>query len=120
MTNLSRAFEAYSKPISPTRTTRDLEYKVLARITHKLKAASEEPNTKLPVLAKALHENRRLWSAFAVDVANERNMLPVDVRARILYLAEFTWHQTSLILQGKASCNDLISVNMSILRGLKN
>lgn len=120
MTNSSRAFEAYSNSVLPTRTSRDLEYKVLARITRKLKVASENPDIKFPVLANALHENRRLWSAFAVDVANQKNMLPEDVRARILYLAEFTWWQTSLILQGKGSCSDLISVNMSILRGLRN
>lgn len=113
------AQNAYRQVASPTRTARSAEYEVVARITHRLRTATHQGRTAFPELVSALNENRRLWSAFAEDVANPNNALPQDLRARIAYLAEFTFVQTSKILAGTASALPLIEINTAIMRGLR-
>lgn len=113
------AQNAYRQVASPTRTARSAEYEVVARITHRLRTANHQGRTAFPELVAALDENRRLWSAFAEDVANPQNALPKDLRARIAYLAEFTFGQTSKILAGTASALPLIEINTAIMRGLR-
>lgn len=71
-------------------------------------------------LIHAMHENRTLWNALAVDVASSENELPEDLRARIFYLAEFVTHHTRRVLQEKATAVALLEVNVAILGGLKN
>lgn len=76
-------------------------------------------NKDYPSLASALHENNRLWMAFAIDVANPDNLLPDDLRARIVYLADFTRQHTHKVLQKNETAVPLIEINAAIMRGLK-
>lgn len=110
---------AYRQIAAPTRTARSAEYEVVARITARLRAAVTKGQPAFPDLAAALDENRRLWTAFAEDVANPGNTLPQDLRARIFFLAEFTFNQTGKILAGTASATPLIEINTAIMRGLQ-
>ncbi len=111
------AQRAYAPTAAPTRSARSIEYDVIARITYRLKAAIEQG--KLPPLLEALHENRKLWRTLAIDVADDENLLPDDLRARIFYLAEFTSHHTGEVIRKKVSAVPLLEVNTAILRGLK-
>lgn len=111
------AQRAYAPTTAPTRSARSIEYDVIARITYRLKAAIEQGN--LPLLLEALHENRKLWRTLAIDVADDENLLPDDLRARIFYLAEFTSHHTGEVIRKKVSAVPLLEVNTAILRGLK-
>ncbi len=110
---------AYSTPGQPTRTDRGTEYQIFARITHRLKAANTLGSIGFSALARALHENRRLWTALASDVAEDDNQLPPLLRARIFYLAEFTNQHTSKVLAGDATAEVLIDINTAIMRGLR-
>lgn len=114
-----KAQNAYAAGAAPIRTTKSLEYEVIARVTHKLKSASKSQQTDFPAFAKALDDNRRLWQIFASDVASDHNGLPAAVRAQIFYLAEFTFEHTRKVLSRKETANDLIEINTAILRGLK-
>ncbi|SFT96306.1 flagellar protein FlaF [Sedimentitalea nanhaiensis] len=71
-------------------------------------------------LAEALHDNRKLWNIFAIDVADPGNSLPKDLKARLFYLAEFTNHHTSKVLARQASVEPLLEVNTAIMRGLRS
>lgn len=117
MNALHQAKTAYGTTQKTTRTPRGLEYEAFARITHSLKFA--ERNNRFNELAAALHQNRKLWTILASDVAEDSNGLPEELRARIFYLAEFTNIQTRRILKKKASVEILIDVNTSIMRGLR-
>lgn len=119
MNALSQAHRAYSAMSAPTRTARSAEYDAVARITQKLQKAAVQGPAGFPALAEALHDNRKLWNIFAVDVAGTRNPLPAELRARIFYLAEFTHHHTGQVLAGRASAETLIDINTAILRGLR-
>lgn len=113
------ARSAYAAPGQPARTPRGTEYELFARITHRLKAAHAGGNPDFAALAHALHDNRRLWTALAADVADAGNGLPAELRARIFYLSQFTGQHTSKVLSGAASPEVLIDINTTIMRGLR-
>ncbi|PWE32370.1 flagellar biosynthesis regulatory protein FlaF [Maritimibacter sp. 55A14] len=118
--NASRTAQmGYGAATAPIRTPRGTEYEAFARITHRLRAAAETGGTGLSQLAEALHENRRLWTILAADVAEPGNSLPPQLRAQIFYLAEFTIKHSGEILRGKADAAPLIEINTAIMRGLR-
>lgn len=119
MNALSQAHRAYSAASAPIRTTRGTEYEAIARITTRIRSASAKGPLGFAALVEALTDNRRLWTIFALDVADAKNALPAGLRARILYLAEFTNHHTSKVLARQASVDPLLEVNTAILRGLR-
>ncbi len=118
LTPAKRAEHAYGAQSAAARTPRGVEYAVLSQITRRLKSAGENRQTDFPALAEALHENRGLWTALAANVADEGNALPSDLRARLIYLAEFTFHHTSRVLAREAEVRPLIEVNAAVMRGL--
>lgn len=119
MNALSMAKTAYSKPGQPTRTLRGTEYELFARITHRLKSASATERPGFSTLARALHDNRSLWTILAADVADKENGLPPNLRAQLFYLSEFTAQHTSKVLAGDATADVLIDINTSVMRGLR-
>jgi len=84
-----------------------------------LRDGAVNSKSNFAAFVKALHNNQRLWTALVVDVADAQNPFPKALKARIAYLAEFTNHQTRLILRKKASVMPLLEINMAVLRGLK-
>ncbi|MGH1423085.1 MAG: flagellar biosynthesis regulator FlaF [Pseudooceanicola sp.] len=119
MTASTLAQRAYGQSATPIRTPRGAEYDVFARITHRLVAAGRNQKTAFPALAKAIHDNRKLWTILAVDVADGANKLPQDLRARIFYLAEFTQAHSSKVLRDGASVTPLVEINAAVMRGLR-
>jgi flagellar protein FlaF len=114
------ARSAYAASANPARTPRGTEYEAFARITARLRAASLAGTPGFPALADALHENRRLWTILASDVAESGNGLSPDLRARIFYLAEFTLQHTSRVLAGDGDAAILVDINTAIMGGLRN
>jgi len=119
MNAAQRARNAYAPSRAGILTARGTEYAVFARITHDLKSASDRGRPGFAALVAALHENRRLWRTLAIDVADSGNALPDDLRARILYLAEFTALHTSRVLGGNGGTEPLIEINTAVMRGLR-
>ncbi len=120
MNALNMAKTAYATAQSPIRTPRSTEYEAFARITHRLKEASKKGRAGFASLAEAIHNNRRLWTLLAGDVADSENGLPRELRAQIFYLAEFTNHHSTLVLNGEGDVDVLVEINTSIMRGLRS
>lgn len=114
----SQAMRAYSAASAPTRTPRNMEYDAVARITHRLRSEALKGAEGFPNLVKALHDNKKLWNIFAVDVADSDNQLPRELKAQIFYLAEFTSQHTSKVLTRQADVAPLLEINSAILQGL--
>lgn len=119
MTAHSFASTAYRQHSPVTQSGRHTEYAAFAAATRKLHAASLKGPAGFPQLVAALHENQRLWTIIAADVAEPTNGLPQALRARLFYLAEFTRHQSAKILSGDGSAQILIDVNTAVMRGLR-
>lgn len=117
MNAFTMAQKAYAPSAAPTRSERSIEYDVIARITYRLKSAIESGEYR--AIVEALHENRTLWRTLRSNVADPSNLLPADLRARIIYLAEFTSHHTSKVIARKDTAVPLLEVNTAIMRGLK-
>jgi flagellar protein FlaF len=113
----AQAQRAYAPNQTATKTARSTEYDIIARISHRMKRAMQQKD--FPALAEALHENNRLWMTLAIDVAHPDNLLPDDLRARIVYLAEFTRQHSHKVMQKLESAVPLLEINAAILKGLK-
>lgn len=118
MNAFAQAQRAYAPTQAPTKTARSTEYDVIARISHRLKRAIQDDN--FTALAEALHENNRLWTALAVDAAHPENLLPDELKARIVYLADFTRQHSHKVLRKLETAVPLLEINASILKGLKS
>lgn len=118
MSAIHHASMAYRAQVQTVGTARGLEYDILARLTRQLRDASIQAPESIGPLAAAIHDNRRLWTLFAVEAADEGNPLPRDLRARILSLAEFVRRHGGKVLREGASLEPLIEINMAVMRGL--
>lgn len=112
------ARSAYSGAAIPTRTGRNIEYEIFARVTRRLRQA-QAGEGGFTALVGAVHENRSLWTALAADVAIETNGLPKRLRAQIFYLAQFTAAHSRRVMAGEATVDVLIDVNTAVMRGLR-
>ena len=118
MNAIRQAQNAYGSGAQPIKTTRDNEYDSFARITHRIKNAAARGQAGFPDLVAALHDNRRLWTILVTDVADKENPLPADLKARIVYLAEFTEFHSRKVLRDGAEPGPLIEINAAIMSGL--
>jgi len=116
----SQALRGYADNSGSTRSDRRREYDVIARVTQELRDGAVQRKTNFGLFAEALHRNQRLWTALVVDIADVANPLPKELKARIVYLAEFTSQHTGKVLRENASVMPLLEINMAVLRGLKH
>lgn len=114
---LARA--AYGRPEGAIRSPRSIEYDLFARATQSLAAAWPRRAEDYPGLARALHDNTRLWRRMALDVSDKENALPSELRARLFYLYEFTAEHSRRLLKGEGSAEVLIDINRAVMRGLR-
>ncbi|WP_242509519.1 flagellar biosynthesis regulator FlaF [Rhodovulum imhoffii] len=112
------AKSAYAAPQIVLSTARGTEYRVISRITARMAEAGKHGTQSWPRLVAALHDNHRLWTALAIDLASPGNKLPEALRAEILSLADFSLRHTGAVLARKAEIAPLIEINTAILRGL--
>ncbi|KPQ07023.1 MAG: flagella biosynthesis regulator FlaF [Rhodobacteraceae bacterium HLUCCA12] len=120
MSASANAQSAYGFLARTVKTARDIEYDLMAAITGRLRAAQSDAGpAAFPALVAAMHDNRRLWSAFAMDLADSGNGFPDELRARLFYLAEFVTRHTDKALAGSAPADILIDINLAVMRGLR-
>lgn len=112
------ARQAYAKIIRRTESSRDIEYRVFACVTAALQDATS-PDTHFSSRLKAIHHNRELWQTLACDLADDGNMLPGDLKAKLLGLAIWVTRETSRVASNGSSLDALINVNKSIMQGLR-
>lgn len=120
MTAIRKAQHGYGSQTRAIKTPKSTEYEAFAKITHRITTAAKSGKRGIGELAEALHDNRRLWTLLALDVANENNPLPKQLRAQILYLAEFTQLHSSKVLNEGAPVDPLVDINSSVMAGLRH
>lgn len=117
-TNLAQnAYGAASAASAASLTPRDAEYRAFAHVNARLAHAME--TGELRDAAEALHDNLRLWNVLAVDCAAEENELPQNLRAQIVYLADFSRLHGAKALKGEAELSPLLEINEIIMKGLR-
>ena len=119
MTYAQTAHRTYARADAPMRSSRSIEYDILARTTKALSLAAQRKHQDFAGLVAALHDNQCLWSTFAADVADDDNGLPQALRARLFYLFQFTVAHSRNILDGNGSVDVLVDINTAVMRGLR-
>ncbi len=112
------AASAYAQHSASVSSPRGIEYKAFNRVTAQLNAALED-GVPFYKLAEAIHLNTRLWATLAADLLSERNELPMELRAQLFSLAEYSRRCGLKCLTGKADPRELIEINTMIMRGLR-
>ena len=119
---------AYKRTISETESPRQIERRVLSRVTSELdRLASDYDSTeqgleKLGILANglrdALWQNQRVWQAFQRDLSSEGNSLSPDLRAGLISLSFWVDTHTRGVLKGQNQVGPLVNINRTIIRAL--
>lgn len=115
----SRAKALYGNARTSVKSNSQIEYQAFARVTQDIKTFANSGPEKFASLVSALHQNLRLWTIIASDVAANGNGLPQQLRAQLLYLAEFTMVHTRKVLKGEAEPEALIDINTAVMKGLR-
>ena len=113
------SLQAYQQAAERAEQPRDSEYRLFGEVTRALMEASEADPLDFSKRMEALDWNRRLWSALAMDCAQDRNGLPAPLRASILSLNLWVGRHSSAVMRQTESFQPLIDVNRLIMQGLK-
>ncbi len=119
MNVVERAQDGYGRNAIHMKSPRDAEYEAIARISHRLRAAAQNRSKDFAGYVGALHDNHRLWTTLATELAQPENELPKDLRARLFWLAEFTANETRKLLRNEGDVGILIEINSAVLQGLR-
>ena len=119
---------AYRRTLGQTETPRQIERRVMLRITADLCTHADrfdlaaDRAERLGVLASglraALSDNVRLWSALKADLISPGNALPDDVRGGLVSLAAFVERHTGTVLGGEGKVAALVNVNRPVIAAL--
>ena len=109
--------DKYVTAQAATETPRQTEYRLFAEVTRSMLAQKDRKLRDTP-FCEAINRNRRLWLTLQMDLSDDRNQLPDEVRAQLISLAIWVDKHSSTVLQGAASIESLINVNRVIMEGL--
>ena len=112
------AATAYGAVIRGTESPRDIEYRVLARVTGLLQDAMQ-PEAGPAALPTALHENRMVWTAMIVDLASPGNAWDDQGKARLISLARWVLLECDRVQRGHGALASLVEINLIVMQGLK-
>jgi flagellar protein FlaF len=112
------SLQAYQKAAEQAEAPRQVEYRLFGLVTRALMEAAETDEKDVKARIRALHWNRRLWSALANDCSTDSNALPPEARAQIISLSIWVNRHTSAVMQRKEKIQPLIEVNRVIMQGL--
>lgn len=116
-TEMATAAPARPLPIAPQPEARLSEFQVFERVTRALQSTLGKPHTDSAVI-EAINDNRRLWHALENDLAQDTNLLPEDLKAKLISVAIWVERHSQLAEAGKARLDALVTVNETIMKGL--
>ena len=114
------SLQAYQRAAEQAEGPKQTEFRLFGLVTRALMDAAEKDAADFSGRIRALHWNRRLWTALSADCGNPTNALPVDLRASIISLGIWVDRHTSEVMARKAEIQPLIDVNRIIMQGLSN
>jgi len=119
---------AYKRTIKESESPRQIERRILSRITGQLEQnarafdEAQDSLTRLTLLAdglrESLSENQAVWGALKYDLADTENALPPELKAQLLSLALWVERQTGNVLGGAPGVGALAAINRNIVNGL--
>lgn len=112
------SLQAYQRAAEQAEGPKQTEFRLFGVVTRALVDAAQKDETELSSRMRALHWNRRLWTALANDCANPDNRLPMELRANIISLSIWVDKYTSKVMRDQDPIQPLIDINRIIMQGL--
>ena len=118
---------AYKRTIRESDSPRQIERRVLSRITGDLERFAQsfdksEKSERAQLLASGLEqvliESLKFWTIVKHDLATAGNALPPQLRAGLISLALFVERQTNNVIGGSAGVGAMAAINQSVIAGL--
>lgn len=110
--------KAYQNTQRIVEDPRQTEYRLFGQVTGALMDAQKQGMKGGP-LAETLDWNRKLWRTLAADCLDDRNQLPQEVRANIVSLSLWVTKYTKQVTRQGAPLDPLITINRTIMEGLR-
>lgn len=119
MTNMNLAHKMYAKTSKETASDKQIELRIFSSITSQMQSADITQVGGFAKLAEAMQDNIRLWNMLSIDVIQDGNMLPDQIKAYVINLGEFTRQHTLKVLAGEGRIDALVDINKAIINGLR-
>ncbi len=111
-------YSAYQKNLNVVENPRAVEYRLLGQVTAALLDAGKNLNDK-PKLIGAILWNKNVWDHFLIEVQDDANRLPKDLRVKITNIGIWVNKETSRVMDGESNVDGLVEINQIIMEGLK-
>ncbi len=110
---------SYAAAARITMSPREIEANALVKAAARLQAAGD--GTDADEFDASLAHNRKLWTIIAGSVSDSASLLPDDLKAQILTLANFIFNTTLGISGGPApeKVVALVRINRELAAGLR-
>lgn len=121
------SINAYRKTIAHTEQPRQIERRLLSEVTAELKDhidfdIIQNSEGKLSALSDGLRviivRNQKIWQVLMHDLMESENLLDPALRANLISIALWVDRHSIAVLKGDKKIMPLITVNLSIIRGL--
>lgn len=121
------SINAYRKTIAHTEQPRQIERRLLSEVTAELKDhidfdILQNPEGKLSALNDGLRtiiiRNQKIWQVLMHDLMESENLLDPALRANLISIALWVDRHSTAVLKGDKKIMPLITVNLSLIRGL--
>lgn len=121
------SINAYRKTIAHTEQPRQIERRLLSEVTAELKDhidfdILQNSEGKLSALNGGLRtkiiRNQKIWQVLMHDLMESENLLDPALRANLISIALWVDRHSTAVLKGDKKIMPLITVNLSIIRGL--
>lgn len=119
---------AYKEVIRESETPRQIERRILTRITGALvtfatdydeaKTSEERLGILYSGLGENLVENQLFWRTLRNDLSSKGNSLNIELKGSLLSIALWVERETNSVMGGASGVLDLIAVNQNIIAGL--
>lgn len=112
-----RGYDAYRKATQQTADPRSLEYRLLGEVTAAMIAADKSPDDKKRKV-EALLWNKKVWDNFILELAEDENQLPRDLRGALVSIGLWVTKETYRVMDTLDDCTALVEINTTIMQGL--
>jgi flagellar biosynthesis activator protein FlaF len=120
MSQYSQAQNAYSTTARQTTSDpRSIEYQIFSKVTGRLLKANANREKNFSEFAEALYDNTHLWTTLAADILSDGNQLDDALKVQLLNLANYSQQHAHKALKTDIGADALISINNTIMRGLR-
>lgn len=113
------SLNAYQRANTMVEHPRGTEYRLMSQITGEMITA-RDAGLSGAALMPVLHRNREVWGAFTTACAGPGNQLPDTLRASIVSIGLWVDRFTSEVVTGRDTIEELITINCSIIDGLRS